>query len=276
MRGKRWTRREWFAVVFAAAGMLALLVYLIQVGLSEAVAISTILSVFVAVAALLVSVLSILAQRDAVEGTTKAATKPVKRSTEPGGGESAIRKIASAPPEPLATATALLGIALLTFASDSLLKYSASWPWWVAAAATFLGFVAASSGVGTGLMLGAILIFNMLWFFSYSVIIVEYRQTSSSGSIGQLATLSWIGAAANVLFLVTLIALNARTRQAATSRQVRQPILVICLAFGMGLTAIALRGSSNISWDVAGWIFVAALVADLSLLRAPSIDPINK
>jgi hypothetical protein len=266
MRRWRWTGRQWLAVVFAAAGMLALLAYLIQVGLSEAVAISTILSLFVAVAALLVSVLSILAPRDAVEGTTKAPTKPDKRPTKPGSGEAAIRKIMLAPTESLAAATALLGIALFIFASDSLLKYSASWPWWLAAAATFLGFVAASSGAGTDLTLGSILIFNMLWFFSYSIIIVEYRQTSSSGSIGQLATLSWIGAVANVLFLIILIALSTRAGQAATSRQVRQPILVICLAFGMGLTAIALRGSSNMSWDVAGWIFVAALVADLSLL----------
>lgn len=259
MRRRRGTRRQWLVVVCTAAGMLAVLVYLIQVGLSEAVAISTVLSLFVAVAALLVSVLSILAPRDAADRTTETATKP-------GSGKAAIRKITLAPPEPLAAATALLGIALSTFASDSLLKYSASWPWWLAAAATFLGFVAASSGVGADLMLAAILIFNALWFFSYSIIIVEYRKTSSSGSVGQLATLSWIGAAANVLFLITLIAWNARTRQEATSRQGRQPILVICLAFGMGLTAIALRGRSNISWDVAGWIFVAALVADLSLL----------
>jgi hypothetical protein len=267
---RRLTRWQWFAAVFTAAGMLALLVFLIQVGLSEAVAISTVLSLFVAVAALLVSVLSISASRDAAERPTRTATKVKKTAAEPGHGEPAIRKITLVPPEPLAGATALLAIALCTFASDSLFKYSASWPWWFAAAATFLGFVAASSGVRADLTLAGILIFNTLWFFSYSVIIIEYRQTSSHGSIGQLATLSWAGAAANALFLITLIAWNARSKRSATSRE-RQPILIICLAIGMGLTAIALRGSSNVPWDLAGWIFIAALVTDLALLiRAPA------
>lgn len=273
MRRRRLTRQR-LVVVFTAAGMLALLTYLVRVGLSQAVAISTVLSLFVAVAALLVSVLSILAPRDAAGPTTNTATMPGKTATKTGSGQPAIRKIALAPLEPLAGATALLGIALCTFGSDSLLKYSASWPWWVAAAATFLGFVAASSGVGADLMLAAILVFNMLWFFSYSVIIIEYRQTSSPGSIGQLATLSWIGAAANALFVVVLVSRNARIIRAATSRQRRQPVLPICLAFGMGLTAIALRGSSDVPWDVAGWTFIGALVADLALLlRAPQSRP---
>ena len=51
-----------------------------------------------------------------------------------------------------------------------------------------------------------------------------------------------------------------------TSRRGRQPILVIYLAIGMGLTATALRGSSNVPWDVADSIFIAALLADLALL----------
>lgn len=55
MRHTRLARWQWFAVVSAAAGMLALLVFLIQVGLSEAVAISTVLSLFVAIAAVLVA-----------------------------------------------------------------------------------------------------------------------------------------------------------------------------------------------------------------------------
>src|SRR5690348_456184 len=224
MRRKRLSRWQWFSVIFAAAGMLALLVFLIQVGLSEAVAISTVLSLFVAVAALLVSVLSISAPGDAAGSPPETAKKASKAATGRGRGKPATRKITLAPLEPLAGATALLGIALCTFASDSLFKYSASWPWWVAAAATFLGFVAASSGLRTDLALAAILIFNTLWFFSYSVIIVEYRQTSSPGSIRQLATLSWIGAAANALFLITLIAWNVRSRQAATARQGRLPI----------------------------------------------------
>lgn len=272
MRRMRLARWQWFAVVSTAAGMLALLVFLIQVGLSEAVAISTVLSLFVAIAALLVAVLSISKADDASAQTTKTAVKTKRTAAESGRGGLTLRKITLVPLEPLAGATALLGMALVIFASDSLLKYSASWPWWVAAAAAFVGFVTALSGITADLTLAAILGFNTLWFFSYSVIIVEYRQTSSAGSIGQLSTLSWIGAAANALFLITLLAWNARRARAATSRPGRQqPILVICLAIGMGLIATALRGSSNVPWDLAGWIFIVALLADLALLlRAPS------
>lgn len=192
MRHTRLARWQWFAVVSAAAGMLALLVFLIQVGLSEAVAISTVLSLFVAIAAVLVAVLSVSKPGDASAPTIKTAVKTKKAARESGRRELVIRKATLVPLEPLAGATVLLGIALVTFSSDSLLKYSASWPWWVAAAAAFVGFVADSSGIRADLTMAAILGFNTLWFFSYSVIIVEYRQTSSSGSIGQLATLSWL------------------------------------------------------------------------------------
>jgi hypothetical protein len=267
MRRRMLTRRQWLAVVVTAAGMLGLLVYLTQVSLSEAVAVSTVLSLFVAVAALLVAVLSVMAPRDDA-GSAKTVTEPGTAVTQPGSRGPANRQITLPPLEPLTGAIALLGIALCTFASDSLLRYLASWPWWVAAATAFLGFVAASSGLGADLKFAVILIFNMLWFFTYSVIIVEYRQTSSP--FGQLATLSWVGAASNTLFLITLVASNIRRKRAARSWQGRQPILVVCLAFGMGLTAIALRGRSDTSWNVAGWVFIAALVADLALLsRAP-------
>jgi hypothetical protein len=262
------TRRQWLAVVVTAAGMLGLLVYLTQVSLSEAVAVSTVLSLFVAVAALLVAVLSVMAPHDDAEPVTKTVTEPGKAATQPGSGGPANRQITLPPLEPLTGAIALLGIALCTFASDSLLRYLASWPWWVAAAAAFLGFVAASSGIGADLNFAVILIFNMLWFFTYSVIIVEYRQTSSP--FGQLATLSWVGAAANTLFLITLVTSNIRRKRVARSWQGLQPILVVCLAFGMGLTAIAQRVRSDTSWNVAGWIFVAALVADLALLSRAS------
>ena len=192
MRHTRLARWQWFAVVSAAAGMLALLVFLIQVGLSEAVAISTVLSLFVAIAAVLVAgAVCLEAGR-----RFRADNKDSRQDQEGGQGVGA-----SGTRYPQGNAGAagtvgwgnrMLGIALVTFSSDSLLKYSASWPWWVAAAAAFVGFVADSSGIRADLTMAAILGFNTLWFFSYSVIIVEYRQTSSSGSIGQLATLSWL------------------------------------------------------------------------------------
>jgi hypothetical protein len=159
------TRRQWLAVVVTAAGMLGLLVYLTRVSLSEAVAVSTVLSLFVAVAALLVAVLSVMAPRDDA-GSAKTVTEPGTAVTQPGSGGPANRQITLPPLEPLTGAIALLGIALCTFASDSLLRYLASWPWWVAAAAAFLGFVAASSGIGADLKFAVILIFNMLWFFT--------------------------------------------------------------------------------------------------------------
>jgi hypothetical protein len=251
---------QWFAVIFTAAGMLALLVFLVRVGLREAVAISTVLTVFVAVAALLVSALSFSSQR------REASEQGLRAARDPSGAERPLRTAALAPPQPLVVAEVLLGMALCTFASDALLRYSTTWPWWVAVAATFLAFAAASSGVRADAIRAAILAVNTLWFFTYSVIIVEYRQSSSPGSIGHLATLSWIGAAANALFLVIALARSFSRRQESTSPLELQPFLLCCLAGGMAVTAIALRGSSNGLWDLAGWIFIGAFLADLVLL----------
>lgn len=263
MRRGRLSRGQWFAVVFTAAGMLALLVNLVRVGPAEAVVISTVLMLFVAIAALLVSFLSLAVslQPHEVEEHKKDAV------AKPASGERPIRQITLAP---LGVASALLCIALCIFASDALLKYSASWPWWVGIAAAFLGFAAASSGVKADATRAAILVVNTLWFFSYSVLIVEYRQTSSAGSLGQLATLSWIGAVANVLFLAVAGARGFRDGRGTSSALSWQPFFLSCLAVGMVLTAVALRGSSDVSWDMAGWSFTAAVLADLILLfRAP-------
>jgi len=202
---------------------------------------------------------TVLQRREDSEPRLRAARDP--SSTEP-----PLRTPAPAPPQPLVVAAVLLGIALCTFASDALLRYSATWPWWAAVAATFLAFAAASSGVRADATRAAILAVNTLWFFTYSVIIVEYRQSSSPGSIGHLAALSWIGAAANALFLVMALARSFWRRQASTSPLELQPFLLCCLAVGMGVTAIALRGSSNGLWDLAGWIFIAAFLAELVLL----------
>lgn len=257
------SQRRWL-VVFTAIGMLALLIYLTAVGLAKAAQISNVLSIFVAVAAVLVSVW--FAQPSAsTESTTRVG--PARSSED----ELPVPKPDAVPLQPLAVAAVLLGVAVSVAASDALLRYPAAGPWWVAVAAAVLGFVAASLGARADLARAGILIINTLWFFGYSVLVIEWRQPSSSpADLGHLALLSWIGAAANALFLVLVNIRDARSRRVPTSWLGWQPLLLASLALGMAFNAMAVRSGSRALSGLAGCLFIVALVADVASLVRPS------
>lgn len=253
--------------------MIALLVYFIYAGLSQAVAISNVLSAFAAIASLLAALIALRGPR--------ADARP--RDTDmwrdiPGDKEYneylryQVRVYGFAPQakkqlvRSLAAASGLLVIPLCTFATDSLLRYSASWPWWAAAVAAILGASLTLYGGKADVNYAAILFFNMLWLFVYSAIIIEFRLSSSQGDIGRLATLSWVGAICNALFLLILV--TGYVRKNRDSYTGLKLLFTGCLTLGMALTAIALMSNSNTLWDFVGWVFFSALLVSLALTPA--------
>jgi hypothetical protein len=262
--------RLWVAVVGTAAAMTALLVYFLYAGLSQAVAISNVVCAFAAIASLLVALIALRVSRGDARprdpdarpyvlgsGDTQRYQHQFNRVTSPATKQSVLA---------LAAASVLLTIPLCTFATDSLLRYSTSWPWWVAAVAAILGVSLTLFGSKADTNYAAILSFNMLWLFVYSAIIIEFRLSSSQGDIGRLATLSWVGTICNALFFLILVTGYIRDNRDSYSRL--KLLFAGCLTLGMALTAITLMSNSNTLWDFVGWVFFSALLVSLALTRA--------
>lgn len=134
-------------------------------------------------------------------------------------------------------------IPLCVFASDSLLRYSATWPWWIAAVSAFIGLSTAVFFVRENVDLALTVVFNLAWLLIYAVIIVAYRQSGAVNDVGHLVALAWVGAVGNALLLAAIIArYSGSVRDSSLALRM---LFISYMVVGMALTAVALRASAK-------------------------------